>query len=80
MRFWQTAIMLGMFCGLLLVAPGCASERHAPGRGASQDSIERPARGLDEEQSFGDKLGEFGVVLLVVGSVAAGIILPLLLL
>jgi len=41
--------------------------------------MERPARPLEEEETVSDKIGEVGVVLLVVGTVAAGIAIPLLL-
>jgi hypothetical protein len=79
MRSWQTAIVLVLLSGVLLVAPGCASEQHTSGRGGSIEGIERPARPLGEEESLSDKIGQVGVVLLVVGTVAAGIVVPLLL-
>jgi len=79
MRSWQTAIVLVLLSGILLIAPSCASEQHTSGGGGSIEGIERPARPLGEEESLADKIGEVGVVLLVVGSVAAGIVIPLLL-
>jgi hypothetical protein len=79
MRSWQTAIILVLLSGILVMAPSCASEQHTSGRGGSIEGIERPARPLGEEESLSDKIGEVGVVLLVVGTVAAGIVVPLLL-
>jgi len=76
---WQTAIVLAVLSGILLVAPGCASEQRLPGTDEEVESMERPARPLEEEETVSDKIGEVGVVLLVVGTVAAGIAIPLLL-
>jgi hypothetical protein len=80
MRLWQAAIVIMALSGLLLVAPGCASEQRSYGRDDNIESIERPAQPLEDEESFADKIGEVGVVLLLVGTVAAGILVPLLLL
>ena len=77
---WRTGIALVALSGLLFVAPGCASEQHSYASDDSMnDSIERPAQPLEEESSLSDKIGEVGVVCLVVGGVAAGIVIPLLL-
>jgi hypothetical protein len=80
MRTWHSAIVLLALSILLVVAPGCASQRSSPRGSASIEGIERPARSMDEEEGLSDKMGEVGVVLLVVGSAIAGILLPLLLL
>ena len=79
MRTWRMAVVLVMLSGLLLGASGCASEQPWSGSDDTVESQERPARPLSEEESLSDKIGEVGVVLLVVGGVAAGIVLPLLL-
>lgn len=44
-----------------------------------RQSIERPAQAIGEETSMSDRMGQVGVVLLVVGITLAGIILPILL-
>jgi hypothetical protein len=44
-----------------------------------RDSIERPAHAIDDETSVSDRMGQVGVVILVVGITLAGIILPILL-
>jgi len=79
MRSWRAALVLVMLSACLLLAPGCASEQRAPEYDDATSSFERPARPLDEEETLSDKVGEVGVVLLVVGGVAAGIVLPFLL-
>jgi len=64
----------------LLFAPGCASEQHNDDYyDESSTNIERPARSIEDEETLSDKVGEVGVVLLVIGGVAAGIVLPFLL-
>jgi hypothetical protein len=45
-----------------------------------RQSIERPARGINEETSIMNHIGQVGVVLLVVGITLAGILIPVLLL
>ncbi len=75
---WQTMIVLVALSGCLMFAPGCASEQHFAGDDEIV-GIERPAVPIDDEESLGDKIGEVGVVLLVVGGVLAGIALPFLL-
>jgi hypothetical protein len=79
MRSWQTAIVLVMLSALLLGAPGCASEQRYASDDSIDESIERPAVPLEEEETLSDKIGEVGVVSLVLGVVAAGIALPFLL-
>ena len=79
MRSWQAALVVLVLSGLLLVAPGCASEQQSAKRDDSIESTERPAQPLEEEEGLADKVGEVGVVLLLVGGVVAGILLPLLL-
>lgn len=45
-----------------------------------RQSIERPARDVNEESSLMDHLGQAGVVILVISITVAGILLPVLLL
>lgn len=45
-----------------------------------RQSIERPARDVNEESSLTDHLGQIGVVILVITITVAGILLPVLLL
>ena len=70
---------------LLLLAfaiPACSSRRQSapaiyePAGG----SIERPAKPLDEEKTTMERAEEIATVVLVVGIVVAGIVLPILLL
>jgi hypothetical protein len=44
-----------------------------------RQSIERPARAIDEEASFTDRVGQVVVVIVIVGVTIAGILLPILL-
>jgi len=44
-----------------------------------RESIERPARPIGDETSFSDRMGQIGVVILVVGIAIAGILVPILL-
>jgi hypothetical protein len=79
MRPWRTAIVLLVFSGFLLGAAGCASEQRSYDSEDSIESIEQPADSFEEEESLSDKAGEVGVVLLAIGTVAAGVALPFLL-
>jgi hypothetical protein len=45
-----------------------------------RESIERPARPIEDESTFTDRIGQVGVVLLIVGVTLAGILVPILLL
>ena len=44
-----------------------------------RQSIERPARGIDDEESVFEKAGKVAVILLIVGVTIAGILVPILL-
>jgi hypothetical protein len=77
MRSWQTVIVFAVLSGVLLVAPGCASQQRSPERGDTVESMERPAVPLEDEETLSDKIGEVGVVLLVVGAVVVPIVLLL---
>lgn len=79
MRSWRAAILLLVLSGFLLGAPGCASEQRYASDDSIDESIERPAVPLEEEETLSDKVGEVGVVSLILGMVAAGIALPFLL-
>jgi len=70
-------VLLGLGGGLLLGA-GCAERQ--PQFIDSDTSIERPARPVSEEEGLSDRIGEVGVVLLVVAIAVGVILIPILLL
>jgi hypothetical protein len=76
----RLAILLLGLSGVLFVNGGCASRQHEPVDVEEETSIERPAVPLSEEQGLADRIGEVGVVLLVVGITIALIVIPFLLL
>jgi hypothetical protein len=78
MRALQSAVVLLVLSGCLLAVPGCASEQHAPSRTQTVDEFERPAVPLEEEETLSDKIGQVGVVLLVVGAVVVPVVLLLI--
>lgn len=74
------ALVLVALWGVLCMAAGCASHQHQAAEIDESTSIERPARPLSEEQSLSDRIGEVGIVLLVIAVTVGGILIPLLLL
>ena len=80
MRSWRVFLVLTALCASLLLASGCAGRQPQGTSIESPASIERPAQSLGEEESLADKIGQVGVVLLVVGAAIGGILVPLLLL
>jgi len=80
MRGWHWVWMVVLLWGALVFAPGCASRQPAPKPFQTPQSIERPAKALDDESSASDRAGEIAVVLLVVAITIAGIVVPIILL
>lgn len=66
--------------GVLGLAAGCASHQREAAQIDETTSIERPAVPLSDEQTLADRIGEVGIVLLVIAVTVGGILLPLLLL
>jgi hypothetical protein len=81
MRSWQMGLVQMALPVLLAVTVvGCASQRRQETSIEEPATIERPARPLGEEEGLADRIGEVGVVLLVVGVTVGAIAVPLLLL
>ena len=76
-HWWWMACVLVCLAGALFLAPGCATHRPGPG---DHSRVERPAHPLEEEESLSDKLGEVGVVVLIVVVTVGGILVPIILL
>jgi hypothetical protein len=82
-RTWLIVLaLLGAFaCGSSIsgcsTRPMMTQEEQQANR--ERESIERPARPIDEETSLADRIGQVGVVILVVGITLAGILVPILL-
>jgi hypothetical protein len=78
------ALRLILICvclgGDLLFAAGCSSRQRDTVAIDEPAGIERPARPLTEEESFADRVGQVGVVILVIGATVGAILLPILLL
>ena len=79
-RSAQRALVLVAFTAVLLLSAGCASRQRYYDPSIDEVGVERSARPIDEEQSLADRIGEVGVVLLVVVVTVGGILLPILLL
>ena len=77
-HWWRMAYVLVCFAGALFLAPGCATQ-YRPGPG-DHSRMERPAHPLEEEESLSDKVGEVGVVVLIVVVTVGGILIPIILL
>jgi hypothetical protein len=76
-RAWQTICVMVALLGVLSLLGGCgAHQRH--GTIAEDDSFE--AQPLGDDDSLADKVGEVGVVGLVVVVIVGGILLPIFLL
>jgi hypothetical protein len=74
----RLAVLLLAFSGVLFLGAGCASRQHQPAEVEEDAGIERPAVPLNEEEGLTDRIGEVGVVLIVVGITLGLIIIPLL--
>ena len=77
---WQSVLRLVVLCILLSGAVGCAARQPYPASIDESTSIERPARPLEEEETFWDRAGEVGIVILIVAITVGGILVPILLL
>jgi hypothetical protein len=80
MQAMRVAVVFVALCGGLLAASGCASQQRQAAAIDEDASIERPAMPLDEETGLADRIGEVGVVLLIIAVTVGGILVPLLLL
>jgi hypothetical protein len=77
----RSVVLLLALCGTLFLAAGCTARQHQPAPDEEEEtSIERPAVPLSEETSLSDRIGEVGVVLLVIGVAIGLILIPILLL
>jgi hypothetical protein len=76
----RLTVLLLALAGVLFLGGGCASRQREPAQIDDDTSIERPAVPLSEETSLTDRIGEVGVVILVVGITLGLILIPLLLL
>ena len=74
-----TVVLLAL-SGVLFLGAGCASRQHQPAEVEEDAGIERPAVPLGEEEGLTDRIGEVGVVILLVGITLGLILIPLLLL
>lgn len=74
----RLAFLLLALCGGLFFGAGCASRQRQPAEIDDDRSIERPAVPLGEEGDLADRIGEVGVVLLVVGVAIGLILIPIL--
>jgi hypothetical protein len=77
--FWQRTFVLVAVMALLMVAGGCASRQRDQYETEDWRSIERPAAPLEQEESLSDKIGEAGVVVLVMVVVIGAILVPIFL-
>lgn len=77
---WQMACMLVALSGVLLGGAGCASHQQQATSIEDRTSIERPVEPLNEEETLTDRIGQVGVVLLVVVVTVGAILLPIFLL
>ena len=74
-------IVVFMALGSGLVLPsGCASRQQDVVMMEEPMPIERPAEPLEDEESFADKVGQVGVVILLLGVTVGLALLPFLLL
>jgi hypothetical protein len=79
MRSWHLVCVLAVLCATLSLASGCASGKKPEPATVDYRGIERPARPVIEEESISDRMGQIGVVLLVIVVTAGAIALPILL-
>jgi hypothetical protein len=77
-----TFVLFGTIAGSLTTT-GCSTRpgmtRQEEQANRERQSIERPARAIDDEASFTDRVGQVVVVIVIVGVTIAGILLPILL-
>jgi hypothetical protein len=66
MRSWHLVCLLAVLSATLFLASGCASSKKPEPATVDYRGIERPARPVGEEESVSDRMGQVGVVLLVV--------------
>ncbi len=80
-RVARLAFILLVLSSVLFFGAGCASRQRTPAQ-IDDDAagVERPARALSEEEGLADRIGQVGVVLLVVVVTVGGILIPILLL
>ena len=74
------AVLLLALSAVLFLGAGCAARQHESVSSEEETSIERPAVPLTEEEGVADRIGQVGIVLLVVGVAIGLILLPILLL
>jgi hypothetical protein len=80
----RSLLLLAILLGALAFGfSGCSSRpfmtQQEEQANRERQSIERPARGIDEETSIIERAGQVAVVLLIVGVLVAGILVPILL-
>jgi len=73
----MVVLYVALSSGLSLTA-GCAARQTQPPM-IDTTSIERPAEPLDDEESLADRIGEVGIVILVLVIAVGGILIPILL-
>lgn len=76
----RLTVLLLALSGVLFFSAGCASRQHQPAEVEEDAGIERPATPLGEEEGLTDRIGEVGVVILVIGITIGLILIPILLL
>jgi hypothetical protein len=74
----RMVVLFVALCSAPLATTGCAARPMQPPM-IETETIERPAEPLDDEESLADRIGEVGIVILVVGIAIGGILLPIFL-
>ncbi len=80
MHGWQMTFGLAALCAVLFLGVGCAAHHRQPSAVEDDAGIERPAQPLGEEEGLADRIGQIGIVLLLVVVTVGGILVPILLL
>lgn len=80
MHSCRMTLALLALSAVLMLFNGCAAREPQTTSIEEPVGIERPAEPLEEETTLSDRIGEFGIVLLVVVVTIGGILVPLLLL
>lgn len=80
MHSCRITLVLLTLSAMLTLASGCAARSSESTSMEEPAGIERPAQPLEEEEGLADRIGEVGIVLLVVVVTVGGILVPLLLL
>jgi hypothetical protein len=78
MLWLRTTLLLAALCGGVALVSGCASRQPQPTTIESRASSDETNAALTDDKSLADRLGEGGVVLLVVAVAIGGIVLPLI--